>query len=394
MSFISRKRMLADSMAPHTMERHASVGAMTGSIPEHGGQAPSLVNGFDTNAPWVDFSTSINPCAPSEYVSAAIGNACANINRYPDPDASPLKRALSESLQISSARLIVGNGATELIYLLPHLLPEGREALILTPFFSEFEKAFRAFGIPVHNLRCDADDDFAPPVDTLLLNLKTNPRIGAVVLGHPNSPTGRLGSHSQFDALAETCESRGILLVVDESFIDFCEPGSSLMESYPHHAHLIFIRSMTKFYGLPGLRLGFGVMDPQWVHILGTYQPPWSVNSLAQAAGIAALEDTGFANTSRTYVHQQTADLIQGLNAIPEIKVYPSDANFVLFRLKDATDVSAMQLYTRLLQQGILLRNCANFDGLDTGYFRVSVRQQEDNQFLLAKLQECLRSGG
>ncbi|MCF8721649.1 pyridoxal phosphate-dependent aminotransferase [Nitrospina gracilis] len=359
-------------------------------LPEHGGALPPFWKNHRHDGPWLDFSTSIHPWGPSERVCEAIGGALAQVHRYPDVSAADFKRALGETLSVSESQLMVGNGATELIHLLPHLIPHGRDVLIVEPFFSEFKKAFRVHGIPVHTLVCKGETHFTPSAEDLLTCIDTNPSIGAVVLGHPNSPAGQLCPRDAFVRLARVCEEKRILLIVDESFIDFCEPEVSILPEYVRHPHLICIRSMTKFYGLPGLRLGFAVMPPNQARRLSEFQPPWSVNGLAQAAGVAAVGDRAFAEKARKFIREQTRDLFEALSALPGVEAFPSHANFILFRLVHATEPLALKLYYRLLEKGILIRNCANFEGLDASYFRASVRLPQENRMLVARLNECL----
>ncbi|MGP0628532.1 threonine-phosphate decarboxylase CobD [Nitrospina sp. 32_T5] len=391
MNHHSRQAGFSSSKESADTETLARTHPLTCFLPDHGGALPPFWNDLQhEDGNWLDFSTSIHPWGPSEQVCKAIGKALAQVQRYPDASAFGIKQALSESLSISVSQLMVGNGATELIYLLPHLLSPGKEVLIVEPFFSEFKKAFRAFGIPVHSLLCDRENLFAPPMDRLIDHVEVQPNLGAVVLGHPNSPTGQLCPREAFARLARVCEAKRILLIVDESFIDFCEPGTSFLTEYASHPQLILIRSMTKFHGLAGLRLGFAVLFPERARMLSGLQPPWSVNHLAQAAGVAALMDKTFAKEARQFIRKQRRHLFQGLESLPLVEPFLGNANFILFRLADVTEASALELYYRLLGKGILIRSCANFEGLDASYFRVSVRLSHENGMLVAGLKECL----
>lgn len=353
---------------------------------EHGGQAHLIQREFFNTNYWVDFSASINPLGPSRNIEQVFEDSLSIISRYPDPQSSELKQALGRYLETDASRIVVTNGATELIYLLPQLLKSEQEVLALVPVFSEYLKAFKLSKIPVRSLAYDIGKGFEPPMDKIIHTLNENPKIGAVVIGHPNSPTGRLWEEAELLALAKYCEEKGKLLIVDETFIDFCPGRTSTSDHLKGFSNLISIRSMTKFFALPGLRLGYGVMDSKWIQRIETFRPPWSVNGLAQSFGLASLKDPAFIKTSRSFVREQREFLLQHLSELPWLKVYPSDANFILFRLRGREETLPKRFYFKLLQHGILLRNCGNFEGLNDAYFRIGVQSSDENKLLLAKM--------
>lgn len=335
---------------------------------------------------WIDFSASINPLGPSKNIQQVLEAPLSAISRYPDSQSSELVQGLGDYLGVDSSRIVVTNGATELIYLLPHLLKCGQGVLALVPIFSEYLKAFKLSNIPVRTLSYEIDREFEPPMNQLTDFLKQNPGIGAVVIGHPNSPNGRLWNEEELIVLANYCEGREILLMVDETFIDFCPPGTSAMEKFRGFSNLISIRSMTKFFALPGLRLGYGVMDSKWVQKIRQFQPPWSVNGLAQAIGLSSLKDPGFIRDSRSFVRKQREFLIERLLEMPWLKAYSSETNFILFRLMGMGKTFPKRFYYQLLKDGVLLRNCGNFEGLDETYFRIGVQNSFENESLLLRM--------
>ena len=359
---------------------------------EHGGQAHLIPQEIFKAKHWVDFSASINPLGPSKNIEQVFGDSLTIISRYPDPQSSELKQALSKYLETEENRLVISNGATELIYLLPHLIKRGQEVLVLVPVFSEYLRAFKLSKVPVRTLAYDIGKGFEPPIEKLLDSIKKNPKIDAVVIGHPNSPTGCLWDERHLRVLAEYCEDKGKLLIVDETFIDFCPGGTSVSDQFKNFRHLISIRSMTKFFALPGMRLGYGVMDSKWVEKIKKFQSPWSVNGLAQAFGMVSLKDKSFIQHSRSFAHEQREFLFKHLWEMPGLKAYSSDANFILFRLKGRQETLPKRFYYHLLQEGILLRNCGNFEGLDETYFRIGVRNNDDNKLLLSKMKQYLSS--
>ncbi len=360
--------------------------------PEHGGQAHLIQKEFFKANHWIDFSASINPLGPSRNIEQVFEDSLSTISRYPDSQSSELKQALGRYLETDASRIVITNGATELIYLLPHLLKSGQEVLALVPVFSEYLKAFKLSNIPVRTLAYDIDKGFEPPMDKLIHTLNENPKIGAVVIGHPNSPTGRLWDKEELEILAKYCEDKGKLLIVDETFMDFCSEGTSTLDRLKDFSNLISIRSMTKFFALPGLRLGYGVMHSKWVQIIENFRPPWSVNSLAQAFGLASLKDNAFIKNSRSFACEQRESLLNHLSDMSWLKAYPSEANFILFRLRGRQETLPKRFYYQLLQDGILLRNCGNFEGLDENYFRIGVQSSADNKLLLSTMKKYFSS--
>lgn len=355
-------------------------------FPKHGGQSHLLKQHASKAKSWIDFSASINPLGPSPKIEEAIQNSIEIISRYPDPDSTKLRQALSEYIGVDASQLIVTNGSTELIYLLPHLLKNKQKALIFTPIFSEYQRAFGISKIDVQTISYDVDKNFEPQANKLYEILRDDTQIGAVVIGHPNSPTGRLWNENELSTVVKLCESREILLVIDETFIDFCPDGSSAIEKYKNHKDIILIRSMTKFFALPGIRLGFGIMSSKLAEKLKSFQYPWSVNGLAQEFGLASLQDKSFVQKSKRYVLQQREAIYKQLKIITNLRVFPSDANFLLFKLRNFEEIYSHRFQSQLIKDGIILRNCENFEGLDSTYFRLGIRREDENKLLLSKL--------
>jgi threonine-phosphate decarboxylase len=355
-------------------------------FPKHGGQNHLIYQDALNTKRWIDFSVSINPLGPSPRIIEVIQNSTEFICSYPDPESTKFKMALSHHIDVDATQLIITNGSTELIYLLPHLLKEEQQALVMTPIFSEYQNAFKIAGKEIQSLRYEVDKTFKPPLNKLTEVVNSNSHLGAVVIGHPNSPNGRLWSENELGILVKLCESKNIYLIIDETFIDFCLRRSSALDKYINHPKIILIRSMTKFFALPGIRLGYGIMNPILVEKLKSYQYPWSVNALAQEFGLASLKDKYYIDKSQAFVLQQREFLFNGLRLMPEIKVFPSEANFILIKLVNKQRNNSHHLYSYLLKEGIILRNCENFDGLDSSYFRIGIRGEEENSLLLSKL--------
>ncbi|MBC8288499.1 MAG: pyridoxal phosphate-dependent class II aminotransferase [Nitrospinae bacterium] len=328
----------------------------------------------------IDFSASINPLSASGCVSQLLLETPRLLREYPDPHCSVITERISEVTGVPEDWIRVTNGSTEMIYLLPHLFHEGQEIAIIEPCFSEYEKSFMAFGIQSHSIELEANNGFQVSPFWLFSRLDTIQQLGAIVLGNPASPTGKLYG-DLLPQLQEYCERRDLILIVDEAFIDFSSPDNSAWNLLNRNSNLILIRSLTKFYSIPGLRVGYGILHPEKIQKIAPRQYPWSVNALAQAVGAEVILDKTFQENTRAWTHHERSFMFQALGSIKEVEVFPSDANYLLFRIRDNSP--PVSLYQHLLSQSLLVRNCGNFKGLDERFFRISLRERRENQELV-----------
>jgi threonine-phosphate decarboxylase len=335
----------------------------------------------------LDFSASINPLGPPPGVRGAVAAAFDRLGHYPDSACTELVEALARCHGCEPANVCVGNGSTELIHLLPRLVAAQR-ALIIAPAFSEYAEALRKAGWAYDCLVLPEDAGF--PLSIAAVREELHKEYGLLFLCNPGNPTGRLYRKDQVAELLEVCRDAGTLLVVDEAFIDFCDEESVKRPVIESGAGVV-IRSMTKFYGFPGLRLGYALAAAPLAERLCTLRLPWGVGTLAQAAGVAALADPGHGARSRAFVAEERAFLMAGLSSLPGVRVWPGAANYLLARLNG--ELSAAGLQERLLPERILIRDCANFHGLDGHFFRVAVRTREENERLLAALRAVIARG-
>lgn len=358
--------------------------------PIHGGNPRAMAEASGTDPDkLIDFSASINPLSPPSCVSQLLLETPRLLREYPDSNCSLITERISEATGIPKDWIRVTNGSTEMIYLLPHLLDEGQAVAIFDPCFSEYEKAYRAFGIQPHSIVLKADNGFRTDPSELFSKLDAIQQLGAVILGNPASPTGKLYG----DLLPELqvyCQKRDIVLIIDEAFIDFSSSKNSAWNFLERNSNLILIRSLTKFYSIPGLRVGYGVLHPEKNQRIAPRQYPWSVNALAQAIGAEVILDETFKKKTRAEMLRERGFITQALSTINEIEVFSSDTNFLLFRIRDNSPPA--DLYQHLLSQDLLIRNCGNFRGLDESFFRISLRSREDNQKLVDSVTEYFLS--
>ena len=334
----------------------------------------------------LDFSASINPVGMPAGVKQAVIGAVDRVVHYPDPYAELLREALAKHHGVSPGEIVTANGSTELIFLLPRLVKGGR-ALIVAPAFSEYAKALAAAGWDVNYLHLSPDDGFE--LNPELLEGCIAEGYDILFLCNPGNPTGRLYSRGELLQVMELCRAAGIFLVLDEAFIDFCGEDASLLGELVAAGRGLVLRSLTKFYAIPGLRLGYAAAASDICERLAEISGPWRVNALAQAAGLAAVGDAAFATRTREFVASERAILFRQLAELPGLTPYAGAANYLLVRIHGNLSVADLGRKL-LLRRNILIRDCSSFAGLEGGFFRVAVRSPEENRLLVASLQELL----
>ncbi len=346
----------------------------------HGGNvhAVSRSKGVELDS-ILDFSANINPLGPPEWLRPCLSREVDSILHYPDPSASQLAGIISESYEVPSETVLVANGSTELLYQLPRVL-DCKRAIIPVPCYIDYIKVMELAGIPVQTLSLDPSQNFVPDPKQISAALLPG---DLLILGTPNNPTGRCMAAADIVELAE--EHPQVLFLVDEAFLDFVEDGQSVAAAAPN---ILTLHSLTKFYAIPGLRLGFGIFPAAIANNLRRLLPPWTVNSLAQKVGQRALLDRAYWQESRQYCVECRDSLQKGLSAFGDLQLFPSEANYLLLHLKGRLTVSEVQ--EKLEEQNILIRDCANYRGLGTGYFRIAVRNHQENRHFLDALSKIM----
>jgi threonine-phosphate decarboxylase len=338
----------------------------------------------------LDFSANMNPFGPPAEVLAGISNAISGIAHYPDAECHELTTALADIHGVDRLCVTVTNGAAEAIHFAPLVLGTKR-GIILSPGFSDYSRALRAWGLPVEYI----PHVFEPSGDRLEMSLTgvcRSAREGdTVFFSNPCNPTGEMVDRPVLEAAIETALSRGIKLVVDESFIEFAGSRgrqASVADLAASLPGVIVTRSFTKFYAIPGLRLGYAIAAPHFSVAFRRLQPSWTVNHIAQQAGLAALS-MGLPDEMAMRVAELKDALSADLIRTGLVTVFPSACNFLLLRLKSLT-FDAKGLSDELRSRGILIRDCSDFAGLDRSYVRVAVKLKEENAVLVRLLGDIL----
>ncbi len=328
----------------------------------------------------LDFSASINPLGLPPSALAAIAAALPQLTAYPDPSYGPLRSALAAHHDLDPDWILPGNGAAELLTWAARDLADRGVTLLPVPAFADYGRALQAFGARVLPIA---------PVEPWVwdwsgwLDRDCSPY--GLLLNNPHNPTGHLWTA---DSLRPLCDRFG-LVVVDEAFMDFLRPEQqpSVMGWVARYPNLIVIRSLTKFYAMPGLRLGYAIAHPDRLARWQRWRDPWSVNSLAVVAAIAALADRPFAEQTWAWLAAARSQLFNGLSGRSGLRPFPSAANYLLVK----TAIPSDQLQRQLLQTDrVFIRDCLSFPELGDRFFRVAVRTESDNQRLLAALDRVL----
>lgn len=340
---------------------------------------------------FIDFSASINPLGPSPQVWRAITEARRLITHYPDPDCWELRQALAKCWQRQPEEIAVGNGSTELIDVLPRAL-KIRHLLIVQPTFSEYERSMARAGGRVTAVYAKARERYAQPIEDLCHQLETRRRnsdpIDGVLLCNPNSPTGQACTVDDLLRLADIVQRQKIWFIIDEAFADYCS-DRSLLPSASSWSRLVVLRSLTKFYALPGLRVGYAVSNPAVIEAFRRLMPPWSVNVMGQMAALAAVNDLAYARRSIRFMARERERFGRMLAALPDCSVMPTYANYFFVELPrgwHAGEVSA-----QLRGEGLLIRDCSNVPGANSRSIRLAVRSQDENDCLIHALSRLLR---
>ena len=351
---------------------------------EHGGNIYQAIRSLDKKE-LLDFSANINPFGLSESVRQAILDNVEQIVHYPDASAYELRKRICEYYGIHDRMLMLGNGATELLYLMCHIL-KPQKVIIPVPSFLEYERAALSDGAIIDYFYLFEHDVFELDFTLLAERVEEN---SLIFLGNPNNPTGKLLDIEKLTAFLEKTKDYNCSVLVDESFIDFVKDAEqcTCRKLCFEYKNLFILHSLTKFFAIPGLRLGFGIFQPWLVEKMQMATDCWNVNSLAQAAGVAALFDKEYIKASKKSIIDLRQQLIGLLINVGDIRIFPSVANFLLLDIS-AMGVTSAEFKQLMSDKGVLIRDCSNYPGLDTRYIRIAVRSSEENKKFVEILKE------
>ena len=352
----------------------------------------------------VDFSANINPLGPSQRGLDALNAQLRYISHYPDATNDDVLNAIADTYEMDKHQIIVGNGAAELLYAICRL-PGYTGAFVPAPGFSEYKEALEASKIPVRDIfyRPREDDNGKPyfevpylALETFAAELKGQDGRIIVFLGNPNNPDGTLLDKDHIRTVASMLKDANSLLVIDESFIDFV--GNDPLQDNEHSMrslvnefdNIIVVHSFTKFYAVPGLRIGAAFTNETLITQLQQYIPSWSVNTLAQAYTKAALNDVDYIKRTKQELNEERAFMYNALDAIEGITVYPPSANFILFQVNQE-GITANYINEELKKYNMIVRNCDSYVGLTNHWVRIAIKDHDTNIKLVDKLTDILK---
>lgn len=336
----------------------------------------------------IDFSASINPLGFPKGTKKIIAQSIDMLKHYSEPDAYKLINSIAKNHKLSSENVIAGNGSIELIYLLVNALMIKR-ALIPVPTFTEYEQALKVNNVEVEYLTLLEKESFRIDIEKMM---KTAAGVDLIFICNPNNPTGSLVAKDDLFKLAEYCKREKKYLVIDEAFIEFTNLGkaASLIKETQNNKYLIVLRSLTKIYSIPGLRLGYLAAHKYLAKRISSKQYPWNINTIAQQLGQQLIKEEKFVKATVDFISQERNFLVKGLSEFGSIKLFNSDANFILCKLLSAKCNDAKELRNKLLTHNILIRNCTDFRKISSKFFRIAVRTRDENKKLIKSLTKYL----
>jgi threonine-phosphate decarboxylase len=335
----------------------------------------------------LDFSGPVNFLGPSPKAVEAVRQNARLIRFYPDPNPVELRTEVAAYVghDVGAENIILGNGSIELIYMLTAVFPQNFKAIIPVPSFTEYEKAVLRVG--GETIFVQLPSDFALDVERVKKAVTDDTRI--IYICNPHSPSGTLYNRETLLDLVAFCQKKDIIVSIDENYIEFSSKSqdATIVGYVKKYQNLFVIRSVTKFYGMPGIRFGYGIAAENFIDTLQTVRQPWSINGLAGCATLAAFKDKEFIENTKRTITKEKAAFAKMLTEIGGLHVFPSETNFLLVKiLKPKLTSTAVR--EELAKDGLLIRDCSTFVGLDGSYFRVTVRSAENNARLVETLKK------
>ncbi|MBY2478884.1 aminotransferase class I/II-fold pyridoxal phosphate-dependent enzyme [Clostridioides difficile] len=330
----------------------------------------------------IDFSSNINPnVLPNleRYILRGL-KECRN---YPDINYTNLRGNISKYIDINPNFIIPGNGATEVIYLLMRSIK--KRLAIINPTFSEYRRSAKLNNLDIIELELDSENNFKLDIDIIKKDIE---KFDSLFICNPNNPSGNV---QDLKELVYLLGQHGKLLIVDETFMEFVEDENeySLVKYIESNKNIFIIKAVTKFFGMPGLRLGYGITsNTNIMDKIYEYKEPWTINSFADILSDFIFEDKEYIRKSKEYYIKERKYMLQELRNVKNIKAYDTDANFILIKIYKKT---SRELKKDLFKQGnLLVRDASNFVGLDDSFIRVAIKSHEDNKILIENIKSLL----
>ena len=327
----------------------------------------------------LDFSSNVNPIGMPKKTKSILRKKIEKISDYPDIESKKLVTVLSKHLKLPESNLLVGNGAIEIIYNFCNaFLSKNTTVLIPIPTFSEYEVASKLNNAKILFYKTmNLSDDLSQFISKI-------PKNGCIFICNPNNPTGKLLEKNELLKIIKISKARNCLVFVDECFIELVpESNQSIISSVKKFDNLIVLRSLTKSFGLAGIRIGYAVSSKYVVSVLKKIKIPWSVNTMAEYAAISSLNDKSHLSRTNFLIKKEYAFLKKNISKIKDLEFIESSTNFILIKSKQ----DSTKLQKKLLDEKILVRDCKNFSGLNNHFIRIAIRSHKDNLKLVTALE-------
>jgi len=327
------------------------------------------------NSKILDFSSNISPIGASSLVRRTIKNQLNAIQNYPDPESIQLRKNLQKYTKIHFSQIVVGNGATEIIYnFCQAFLLKKTPVLIPIPTFEEYEAAAKLANAKVSFFKTM---DLTKDVDNFIDKFPIN---GCIFICNPNNPTGNLISKKTLNKIIISAHKKNTLVFVDECFIELVpDHDESIIKFISKYNNLFVLRSLTKSFALAGLRIGYGLGSKQMISILNNIKIPWNVSGLAQHAASTAIQHSFYLDKVKKIIKKESSYLINNISKIASFQCNPTSTNFILIKTK----IKSPTLQKKLLKKKILIRDCSTFRGLNDNYIRIAVKTRKENKKLI-----------
>ena len=339
--------------------------------------------------PLLDYSSNINPFGVPDSFQRALLQHMEEFTRYPDLQYREVKRSVRQYLYAGGAEpdvsVILGNGSAEIFYK-AMTWSSIMDVVISVPTFNEYARAASFAGKPCTAVPLKEEEEFRPNLSALLPYIKNGT---LCLLCNPNIPTGQLLLGSELRPFLDELQRKGAYLMVDECFIEFSRQSlaQSMVEAVPSHPNLMVVRAATKFFGMPGLRLGYGITsNTAWAQELEAQMEPWHINAAAVVASRCIFQDLSYMEKTRRWFETERPTFLSGLLQWDSVHVYPGHACFFLLRAVDTA--RAEDIYTELLQEGILIRRAEGFENLSARHFRVALKDARSNAHFIRTIQK------
>ena len=347
----------------------------------HGGNIYKLKR--DNGIEVLDYSSNINPLGvPSSFKKAVVENF-ESLEKYPDIDYVELRASIGDYNNCHIDNVVVGNGATEVLFLYMKAV-KAKKVLIIAPTFAEYERAARAAGRDVKFFPLSKDFSLN---ENMLLEFITDEDV--VVMCNPNNPTGKFQNLEKIKKIADFLERKNKKLFIDEAFIEFVDDWKDKTAFLLKHKNIFILRALTKFFALPGVRLGYGLTyDEAILNEIKNIREPWSVNGVAEIAGKTMLLDTLYIHETENWIKKEKLWFYEELCKIDNIEVTPTETNFILVKLLND---NAKSFRKKMIENGVLVRDASNFMFLDESYIRLAIKDRKKNEQVLEALRRVLK---